>query len=167
MPVAVQNAPEYIGVGLTPEGVNTLARDHPNFRILKGEGPVISIRRFIEQAQGRVAVLNGRGGLELVDNLRAGCAGMIPATDTFDRQAKIFDLFAAGREQEAEALYRETLPAIVFVMQSLDTLHCYGKRLAALRLGISEVHDRSPGLMPEKFGLECTRRFADALGPLA
>lgn len=166
LPVAIQNAPEYIGVGLTPEGVNTLARNHPNFRILKGEGPVISIRRFIEQAQGRVAVLNGRGGLELTDNLRAGCAGMIPATDTFDRQVKIFDLFAAGREQEAEAVYRETLPAIVFVMQSLDSLHCYGKRLAALRLGIGEVHDRAPGLTPEKFGLECTRRFAEALGPL-
>lgn len=167
LPVAVQNAPEYIGVGLTPEGVNTLARNHPNFRILKGEGPVISIRRFIEQTEGRVAVLNGRGGLELVDNLRAGCVGMIPATDTFDRQAKIFDLFAAGREQEAEAIYRETLPAIVFVMQSLDTLHCYGKRLAALRLGIGEVYDRAPGLMPEKFGLACTRRFAEALGPLS
>lgn len=167
LPVAIQNAPEYIGVGLTPEGVNTLARNHPNFRILKGEGPVISIRRFIEQTEGRVAVLNGRGGLELIDNLRAGCAGMIPATDTFDRQARIFDLFAAGREQEAEAVYRETLPAIVYVMQSLDTLHCYGKRLAALRLGINEVHDRAPGLLPDAFGLACTRRFADALGPLA
>lgn len=167
VPVAVQNAPEYIGVGLTPGGVNTLARNHPNFRILKGEGPVISIRRFIEQTRGRVAVLNGRGGLELTDNLRAGCTGMIPATDTFDRQVKIFDLFAAGREQEAEAAYRETLPAIVFVMQSLDTLHCYGKRLAALRLGLGDVHDRAPGLLPEKFGLECTRRFAEALGPLA
>ncbi|HEX7810921.1 MAG TPA: dihydrodipicolinate synthase family protein [Burkholderiales bacterium] len=167
LPVAIQNAPEYIGVGLTPEGVNTLARNHPNFRILKGEGPVIGIRRFIEQTAGRVAVLNGRGGLELTDNLRAGCVGMIPATDTFDRQARIFDLVAAGREQEAELVYRETLPAIVFVMQSLDTLHCYGKRLAALRLGIAEVHDRGPGLEPEKFGLECTRRFADALGPLA
>ena len=166
LPVAVQNAPEYLGVGLTPDGVNTLARNHANFRILKGEGPVISIRRFIEQTEGRVAVLNGRGGLELIDNLRAGCVGMIPATDTFDRQARIFDLVAAGREQEAEAIYRETLPAIVFVMQSLDTLHCYGKRLAALRLGIAEVHDRAPGLKAEEFGLACTRRFADALGPL-
>jgi len=51
-------------------------------------------------------------------------------------------------------------------MQSLDTLHCYGKRLAAARLGIGEVHDRQPGLIPEKFGLACTRRFAEALGPL-
>lgn len=167
LPVAIQNAPEYIGVGLTPEGVNTLARNHPNFRILKGEGPVISIRRFVEETEGRVTVFNGRGGLELVDNLRAGCAGMIPATDTFDRQASIYDLFVAGREREAEQVYGETLPAIVFVMQSLDTLHCYGKRLAALRLGIGEVHDRQAALATSEFGLKCVRRFAADLGHLA
>lgn len=167
IPVAVQNAPEYIGVGLTPEGIVTLARNHPNFRVLKGEGPALVIRRVIEQTDGQVTVFNGRGGLELVDNLRAGCAGMIPATDTFDRQARIFDLHAAGREAEAEQLYRETLPAIVFVMQSLDTLHTYGKRIAAQRLGLGQVHDRVPALAPEAFGLACARRYADALGPLA
>jgi 4-hydroxy-tetrahydrodipicolinate synthase len=167
IPVAVQNAPEYIGVGLTAEGIVTLARNHANFRVLKGEGPALVIRRVIEQTHGQITVFNGRGGLELVDNLRAGCAGMIPATDTFDRQARIFDLFAQGHEAEAERLYRETLPAIVFVMQSLDTLHCYGKRIAALRLGLGEVHDRAPALAPGEFGLLCTRRYADALGPLA
>jgi 4-hydroxy-tetrahydrodipicolinate synthase len=135
--------------------------------VLKGEGPVLAIRRVIEQTQGRVTVFNGRGGLELVDNLRAGCAGMIPGADTFDRQARIFDLVRAGREAEAEAAYREILPAIVFAMQSLDTLICYGKRIAAHRLGLASVHDRSPGMAPDDFGLACARRYADALGLLA
>jgi 2-keto-3-deoxy-L-arabinonate dehydratase len=167
LPVAIQNAPDYLGVGLTPEGVKTLSRQHPNFRILKGEGPVITIRRYIEETDGRVMVFNGRGGLELPDNLRAGCAGMIPAADTFDRQVRVFELMASGREAEAEAVYRETLPAIVFVMQSLDTLHTYGKRLAALRLGLGAVNDRQPALAPHGFGLECMQRFAQALGPLS
>jgi 4-hydroxy-tetrahydrodipicolinate synthase len=121
----------------------------------------------IAETGGRVTVFNGRGGLELTDNLRAGCAGMIPAVDTFDRQARIFDLFAAGREAEAESIYREVLPAIVFVMQSLDTLHCYGKRLAARRLGLGAVHDRMPALAADAFGLQCVERYAAALGPLA
>jgi 4-hydroxy-tetrahydrodipicolinate synthase len=59
------------------------------------------------------------------------------------------------------------LPAIVFVMQSLDTLICYGKRLAALRMGLPEVYDRAPALAPTAFGLACVRRYANALGPLA
>lgn len=167
LPVAIQNAPEYIGVGLTPDGIGELARNHANFRVLKGEGPVLMIRRVIEQTEGRITVFNGRGGLELTDNLRAGCAGMIPGADSFDRQARIFELMRAGREAEAEALYREVLPAIVFAMQSLDTLLCYGKRIAAHRLGLGEVHDRLPGMVPDAFGLACAGRYADALGPLA
>ena len=167
LPVAIQNAPEYLGVGLTPAGVKELARNHPNFRILKGEGPALAIRQFIEEAGDSVTVFNGRGGLELIDNLRAGCAGMIPASDTFDRQARIFDLLREGAETQAEALYREVLPAIVFVMQSLDTLHTYGKRIAAIRLGIGEVFDRLPALQPNAFGMQCAQRYAAALGPLA
>ena len=167
LPVAVQNAPDYLGVGLTPAGVRLLANSHPNFRILKGEGPAIAIRELIEHAGDAVTVFNGRGGLELTDNLRAGCAGMIPATDTFDWQARIFDLMRGGAEPAAEALYRELLPAIVFVMQSLDTLHTYGKRIAAMRLGLGEVIDRAPALRPSPYGLQCARRYASALGPLA
>ena len=167
LPVAIQNAPEYLGVGLTPAGIKTLARHHPNFRILKGEGPALAIRQVIEEAGDSVTVFNGRGGLELIDNLRAGCAGLIPASDTFDRQARIFDLLREGAETHAEALYRDVLPAIVFVMQSLDTLHTYGKRIAAMRLGLGEVFDRAPALAPNDFGMRCAQRYASALGPLA
>jgi len=72
-----------------------------------------------------------------------------------------------GAETEAEALYREVLPAVVFVMQSLDTLHAYGKRIAAMRLGLGEVIDRAPALRPSVYGLQCARRYASALGPFA
>ena len=170
LPVAIQNAPEYIGVGLGDEALHALARTHDNFVLLKGEGPALAIRRSIEALNGALCVFNGRGGLELPDNLRAGCAGLIPACDTFDYQVRIFELMRsrhAEDEIEAESVYREVLPAIVFVMQSLDTLICYGKRLAALRLGLQEVYDRPPALAPTAFGLACVRRYASALGPLA
>jgi 4-hydroxy-tetrahydrodipicolinate synthase len=167
LPIAIQNAPEYIGVGLGDEALHALARSHDNFVLFKGEGPALAIRRSIEALNGALRVFNGRGGLELPDNLRAGCAGLIPATDTFDFQVRIFELMRAGDEARAEAVYREVLPAIVFAMQSLDTLICYGKRLAGLRLGLPEVHDRAPALAPTAFGLACVRRYAAALGPLA
>jgi 4-hydroxy-tetrahydrodipicolinate synthase len=169
LPVAIQNAPEYIGVGLGDEALLALARAHDNFVLLKGEGPALAIRRSIEALDGALRVFNGRGGLELPDNLRAGCAGLIPATDTFDFQVRIFELMRSARaedEMQAEAVYREVLPAIVFVMQSLDTLICYGKRLAALRLGLPEVYDRAPALAPTAFGHACVRRYARVLGPL-
>ena len=91
---------------------------------------------------------------------------MIPATDTFDFQVRIFERMRAGDEDAAERTYREVLPVMVFVMQSLDTLVCYGKRIAGWRLGLEEVHDRTPCLAPDPFGLACARRYADWLGPL-
>jgi 4-hydroxy-tetrahydrodipicolinate synthase len=166
LPVAIQNAPEYIGVGLGDEALHALAARCSNFVAVKGEGPAITIRRTIEAVAPRLRVLNGRGGLELPDNLRAGCAGLIPATDTFDRQVRIYAAMRSGDAAEAERIYGEVLPAIVFVMQSLDTLLCYGKRLAALRLGLGEVTDRQPALAPTEFGLACVQRYADVLGPL-
>lgn len=55
---------------------------------------------------------------------------------------------------------------IVFVMQSLDTLICYGKRIAAWRMGLDVEYDRDTTLQPTRFGLEAARRFAQRLGPL-
>jgi 4-hydroxy-tetrahydrodipicolinate synthase len=80
---------------------------------------------------------------------------------------RIVEAFRAGRIDEAEALYRWILPAITFVMQSIPSLLCYGKRLVALRLGLDleGVHDREPALRPTPFGLVVTRRLAAELGP--
>ena len=169
LPCAIQNAPEYMGVGLGTESIRALRDRCANFTLLKGEGPVLTIRCAIEAVHGELAVFNGRGGLELLDNLRAGCAGMIPAIDTFDYQVRIFELMRRARgcdEQAAQEVYQRILPAIVFTLQSLDTLICYGKRIAALRLGLPAVYDRAPALSPTEFGMDCARRYADMLGRL-
>jgi 4-hydroxy-tetrahydrodipicolinate synthase len=166
LPCAIQNAPEYIGIGLTPAAIRQLAQTCPNFVLLKGEGPVLSIRAVIEAVEGRLAVFNGRGGLELPDNLRAGCAGMIPACDTFDYQVQVYEAMSQGDAARAEDVYSRILPAIVFTLQSLDTLICYGKRIGAMRLGLTEVYDRAPALAPTQFGLACAKRYAALLGPL-
>lgn len=167
-PMGIQNAPEYTGIGLSVSGIAALARNHPNFRVLKGEGPVIGIRRIIEETAGTLAVFNGRGGLELTDNLRAGCAGIVPGAESCDIQKRIFDLVTSEdpRQQEhGEALYRDLLPLIVFLMQSLDNLLTYGKLLAALRYGIERVHCRTPAIAPELFGIACLKQAARHLWP--
>jgi 2-keto-3-deoxy-L-arabinonate dehydratase len=160
----IQNAPEYLGVGLSPEALAELAQQCPNFRWLKGEGAATVLRTTIDclaAAGSTMPVFNGRGGQELLDNLRAGCAGMIVAPDSFDHQVEIYRAFAHD-PAAAQLHYEEVLPAIVFVMQSLDALTCYGKRIAAWRMGFEVRHDR--GMAPTAFGVECARRFADSLG---
>ena len=165
IPAGIQNAPELIGIGLSPAGIATLSRSHANFRVLKGEAPAVLIARIVDETEGRLAVFNGRGGLELPDNLRAGCTGIIPAPDCFEAQVAIYAAMRRGDAAEAERLYREILPAIVFVMQGVDSLICYGKRLVAARMGGAEVFDRAPFLAATPFGEAVVARLAKELGP--
>lgn len=167
IPVAIQNAPQYIGIGLSDDSLLALRRNHPNFVLLKGEGSALEIARTIEALDGEVRVFNGRGGLELPDVLRAGCAGLIPAPDAFDVLLAVHAAMARGDEAEADRIYGGILPLIVFLMQSIDQFLCYGKRLTARRLGLGEVHDRAPAQAPTALGLACMERWGRALRPFA
>ncbi len=169
LPVAIQNAPQYIGVGLSSAGLDRLSRHHPNVRLLKAEGSAVETRALIELTEGRMGVFQGRGGMEFTDVMRAGCIGMIPAVDACHVQARIFDLMQTGRsadETEAERLYTALAPLILFLMQSVEQFLCYGKRLTAERLGLGTVHDRAPAQAPTAFGLACLARHAAVLDRL-
>lgn len=165
VPVAIQNAPAYMGRGLSAEDIRALVTEHPNIRLVKGEGSAVEVARLIEATEGRVPVFNGRGGLELADNLRVGCAGLILAPELIDLTSRIYDRWTAGDEAGAEALYADILPAVVFVMQSIESFIAYGKRLFCARAGLV-AHDRAPALRPTAEGLAAVERFAKRFGPL-
>lgn len=168
LPFGIQNAPEYTGIGVSNAAILELARRHPNFQVLKGEGPALVVQRTIEETGGQLAIFNGRGGLELTDNIRAGCAGMIPGAESADFQAKIVRLMRTGRPEDlatAEQLYRDVLPLIVFLMQSLDNFLTYGKTLAAIRHGIAGTFPRGPSIPQTTFGRASLRQAASHLWP--
>lgn len=165
-PVGIQNAPEFLGVGLSHAGVIALNRAHPNVTIVKAESGAMAVGRLIDALEGRMIVFNGRAGLELTDNCRAGVDGMIPGIETIDRQVAIERLMRAGDEAAAEALYREILPAIVFVMAGIEHFVLYGKWLAALRLDLPPSGRRLPSDTPDPRGAAWIARFAETLGPL-
>lgn len=104
--------------------------------------------------------------MEFTDVIRAGCVGMIPSVESCRLQSRIFELMQTGRaedEAEAERLYAQLAPLIIFLMQSVGQFVCYGKRLTASRIGITEVHDRQPAQSPTAFGLECLARHSGTL----
>ena len=165
-PVGIQNAPEFLGTGLSAQGLLALNAAHPNVVVVKAEATALATARLIEALGGRLAVFNGRAGLELTDNLRAGVAGMIPGIETIDRQAAITRAMRSGDEAAAEAMYRDILPALVFVMAGIEHFVLYGKALAALRLGIAPGGGRIPSEPPDPRGMAWVARFAAELGPL-
>lgn len=169
LPLAIQNFPGVMDVWLSHDGLLELKRRHAHFTLMKGEGPAVTVAELIRRAEGAFDVFSGQGGLEFIDSLDSGCAGMIPAPDVMDAQVKIFTLMRSGDpadRTEAIRLHCEILPVIVFMMQSIAHALCYGKRLTARRLGLPEITVRPPELPPTAFGLSVLDRFSDQLGPL-
>ena len=166
LPLALQVAPEYLGVGYSAEGLAELNRAHPNVAILKLEANAVTIERYVDATEGAFDVFNGRAGLEMTDSLRAGAVGIIPGAEVCDVLVRVFEAMAAG-EAEAERLYAEVLPYLVFVMHSIDHLLVYGKAMYARRLGGEVgIAARAPATPATEFGLALIERFADRLGPL-
>ena len=66
--------------------------------------------------------------------------------------------------KQAELEYKNILPSIVFIMQSIDTLICYGKRICAYRMGIKKIYDRKPFLVPTDYGIKKSIKIAQHLG---
>ena len=96
LPVAIQNAPAYMGRGLGPEDLAMLTARHPNIGFVKAEGPATEIAVLIAALGREVSVFNGRGGLELTDNLRIGCSGLILAPDLIDLAVQAHVRFGAN-----------------------------------------------------------------------
>ena len=164
--VGIQNAPEYLGVGLSPDEVMALRQRHANFTLMKGEGPVVQVKPFIDALGAEFVIFNGRGGLELPDNLLAGCAGMIPAPDCADIQVQIYEAVAMGDIARANTLYAVALPYIVFAMQSLDVAILYGKRMFIERVGIDNAGAcRAPTIAPSPFFDAALARWTAGFGP--
>jgi len=163
-PVAIQNAPQYLGRGLSDADIQALRQGNAHFTLIKSEASAADCARLIQLAGPGFAVFNGRGGQEMIGCLDAGCAGFLLAPDLVDFGARVMQAYDAGDRAGALALHAATLPAIAAVMQSIEHLVCYGKRLFALRAGM-QVHDRAPALRPDAAGLAQIAALAATLGP--
>jgi len=162
--VGIQNAKEYIGVGLESSQIIDLYNKFVNFRAIKSEASATLIQTEILKYPKNLKVFNGRGGQEIVDNFLAGCSGIIPTLDGADKFLKIYKLMEKNKIDEARHIYKKILPSIVFSMQSINSLICYGKRICAYRMGIKKVYDRSPIIPPTDFGINLAKYHAKNLG---
>jgi len=163
LPVAIQNAPQYLGRGLSDDDITRLRADHANFTLIKSESSAEGAAKLIAMAGPSLKVFNGRGGLEMIECLDAGCEGFLLAPDLVDYAAQVMQLYDAGNRAAALALHQDTLPAINFMMQSIEHLICYGKRIFTARASLA-TFDRSPALRPTAEGLAEVARFATQFG---
>lgn len=165
LPIAVQNAAIYLGIQLTPEGLASLNRQHPNICVLKTEDDPETTARLMQTTQGAFQVFVGRGGLDLVDQLRAGAVGIIPGMETVDRTPRIYDLFHAGHEAEAVMLYNEILPTLVFLEKSINHFVTCSREILAGRWNSGPVRHRLAREV-SPFGHDMIARCVKSLGAM-
>lgn len=161
--VGLQLAPEFLGSGLSVDGLNELRRNSPNITHLKLETTPLAINRLVEETHGDFIIFNGRAGLELIDNINAGCSGVIPGAESTDWLVQIYkDLESGSPEGRARAIARERELSglLMFLFSSLDNFLIYGKALAGRRFGIKNVAPRQPAGQATGFGMSLLDRHS-------
>jgi 4-hydroxy-tetrahydrodipicolinate synthase len=140
LPVMIQDAPAYLGVGLGPEIVRQVGSLAPNVRLVKLEAGPVEMSQWFAHLGGEFSIWGGDGGVYLLDCIRTGAAGIIPGIDLIDLLVQIYEAEARGESALAEERLREILPMLVFEMQhSIDHYNTCAKRVLVHR-GVLE-HD--------------------------
>ncbi|MGD0126944.1 MAG: dihydrodipicolinate synthase family protein [Terriglobia bacterium] len=126
--------------------ITALHRQHPHFRWVKLEEPLMAARigSILDATSGEVGVLEGWGGMYLVELVAAGICGVMPSLSLADLLARIFRLAKRGRQQEAYEVFTGALPQIVFSLQNMELYHHAEKSLLVARGVITETHVREP-----------------------
>lgn len=140
------------GVTVTPEFVSALHRECPNFRYLKLEEPLLAQKVLaIRQAtDDTVQVLEGWGGLYMMELIPLGICGVMPGLGMADLLNRVFFQRLAGEDDAAFDLFGKLLPHIVFSLQNMEVYLYCEKRLLQSRGLLSNAICRTAGYVPDK-----------------
>lgn len=121
----------------------------PNFRFLKLEEPLMGakVRAIREATGGAVGVLEGWGGMHLLELLPAGICGAMPGLAMADLFQAVVTKARSGDSAGAAGIFRRMLPFIVYSLQNMELFHHCEKRLLASRGLIRSARVREAGLL--------------------
>jgi len=132
--------------------ISELHRQHPHFRWVKLEEALMASRvaSILDATSGEVGVIEGWGGMYLLELVAAGICGVMPSLSLADLLARIFRLAKDGQRREAFAVFTGILPQIVFSLQNMELYHHAEKRLLAARgiISVPRVRDLRRDLEP-------------------
>jgi 2-keto-3-deoxy-L-arabinonate dehydratase len=123
------------GPTVTPHFIADLHRAHPHFRWIKLEEPIMSakVAAILQATGGNVGVLEGWGGMYMLDLIPAGICGVMPGLGIADLLALVFRRAKGGDDLGAFEVFQGVLPQIVFSLQHMELFHHAEKRLLEAR----------------------------------
>jgi dihydrodipicolinate synthase/N-acetylneuraminate lyase len=149
-----------------------LHEECPNFRYLKLEEPLMAgkVRAIREVIGDRVGVLEGWGGMYMLELIPAGICGLMPGLGPADLLQRVWRLGTDGQLKLALDLFEHVLPQLVFSLQSMELFLWLEKRLLAARgvLPDTSTNVRRPTWTPDaeilEYGLLLNQRLITAAG---
>ena len=138
IPVMIQDAPAYLGVGLGPSLVGRVAAGAENVGLVKLEAGPVEMGAWISTLGPEFSIWGGDGGVYMLDCVRTGAAGIIPGSDLIDLLVQVYEAEAEGDPARADELFRSVLPILLFEMQhSIDHYNACAKAVL-VRRGVLE-----------------------------
>ncbi|HRW06908.1 MAG TPA: dihydrodipicolinate synthase family protein [Caldilineaceae bacterium] len=134
IPVVVQDASGYVGRPMSIAMQAALYNTYGDRVLFKPEatpiGPRLSALR--DATDGRAPILEGTGGIALVDSYRRGIVGTMPGADLID---VIVALWQALEADDEELIYQLSLPlsSLIAIQNSLDAFLAVEKYLLVQR----------------------------------
>jgi 4-hydroxy-tetrahydrodipicolinate synthase len=126
LPLMIQNAPAPVGSPLGPADLAQLLAAEQNISYVKEETtPILQRISQIKRQAGSdcQGIFGGANGLYLLDELRRGACGNMPAGGMIDLQVKIYNLWTEGKHDKAEDLQLRLLPLLTYAAIYGVTFH--------------------------------------------
>lgn len=123
------------GSSISVKLITTLMDAHPNFKYLKLEEPLCApkFEAIIKSTSGKVGLLEGWGGLYMMELIPIGIVGVMPGLAVADILQKVFRLRKNGENDKAFDLFEKVMPQIFFSLQNMELFHYAEKELLMAR----------------------------------
>lgn len=154
---AIPNTPVLIqdfnpgGSSISVKLIDELRLKHPNFKYLKLEEPLCApkFEDIIKTTKGSVGVLEGWGGLYLLELIPVGIAGVMPGLAVSDILQKVFTLRQNGETEKAFEIFERVMPQIFFSLQNMELFHYAEKELLIARGVLKNSVARKAAYIPD------------------
>lgn len=123
------------GPTMSPATAKRLHSDFPNFCYLKLEQPLMApkVAEILAATDGGVQVLEGWGGMYLLEGIDAGICGAMPALGVADILQEVYGLAVEGNRDGAMDRFQTVLPYLAYSLQNMELLLQIEKRLLVRR----------------------------------
>lgn len=144
------------GASMSVQFINQLRLEFSNFKYLKLEEPLCAskIREIIKTTEAEIGVLEGWGGLYLLELIPAGIVGVMPGLAVADILQKIFFSRRNGENDKAFELFERVMPQIFFSLQNMELFHYAEKELLKARGVLKNSIARKAAYIPDDVAVE-------------